>query len=291
MGTVFLRIADFIIEVRQAGESPIKLDEGYLPFVVESESTEPHMTVNSFGKLPNEPLSGGKLLYSARMPEGELWNVSLCGDTYVFNVFDSESPGTLQQTCTTDAQFRNWNVYMASSAAPTDPIDPLKYPLGPLLMYYLTVNHDAIMIHASGISDNGIGRIFTGVSGKGKSTMARIWFDEGADVLNDDRLIIRKENGGYMVHNTPMFYADRPRTSEFNAAYIIHHAKENGMERLHGATAVSALAANCIQHGYDRRMVEHHLHFITEMVSAIPVYALGFVPDRNVVSKVRSYDV
>ncbi|MBP9150777.1 MAG: hypothetical protein KBF73_00695 [Flavobacteriales bacterium] len=288
---MLLRIADFIIEINQKDASAIKLDEGYQPFVVEASEAEIDLVVNAFGQLPNEPIQSGKLLYSAQMPEGELWNVSKSEETYIFNVFDADAPGVLQQVCTTDNQFKEWNVYMVSSGETHSAIEPLKYPLGPLLMYYLTVNHEAIMIHASGISDNGIGRIFTGVSGKGKSTTARIWFEAGADVLNDDRLIIRKEPNGYTIHNTPMFYADRPRSSEFKAAYIIRHEKENVLEKLSGATAVSAIAANCIQHGYDRRMMEHHLNFLSEMVNEISVQSLGFVPDKSVVKAVREHDV
>lgn len=285
---MFLSIADFIIQVNQKDSSPIKLDEGYEPFAINLGNAKPNMVVNAYSQLPKEEVATDKLLYSAKMPEGELWNVSKTGNTYIFHVFDSEQPGTLQQVCTTNNRFREWNVYMASKPDGNTAFEPLKYPLGPLLMYYLTVQHDAIMIHASGISDDGIGRIFTGISGKGKSTMAKLWFDAGAKVLNDDRLIIRKEADGYSIHNTPMFYADEPRKSKFEAAYIIHHAKQNKLKKLSGVEAVSALAANCIQHGYDRTMMEHHLHFLSEMVQIIRVYSLGVVPTASVLETIRS---
>lgn len=286
--SLFLRIADFIIQINPKNSCLIELDEGYEPFAINACNEKPHMVVNAYGQLPKEEVAAGKLLYSAKMPEGELWNVSKTGNTYVFKVFDSEQPGTLQQVCTTNNRFREWNIYMASTPADNAPFQPLKYPLGPLLMYYLTVQHDAIMIHASGISDDGIGRIFTGVSGKGKSTMAKLWFDAGAKVLNDDRLIIRKESNGYSIHNTPMFYADEPRKAKFEAAYIIYHAKQNKLEKLSGAEAVSALAANCIQHGYDRTMMEHHLGFISKMVENTRVYSLGVVPTVSVLHTIRS---
>lgn len=286
--SLFLRIADFVIQINPKNSCSVELDEGYQPFAIESCNAEPDLIVNAFGQLPNEPIAVGKLLYSAKMPEGELWNVSKNEDTYIFNVFNSEQTGVLQQVCTTDSHFREWNVYMVQRSPETTSIDPLKYPLGPLLMYYLTVKNDAIMIHASGISDDGIGRIFTGVSGKGKSTMARLWFDAGAEVLNDDRLIIRKEAVGYSIHNTPMFYTDRPRRSRFGAAYIIYHAKENKLQKLSGAEAVSALAANCIQHGYDRSIIEHHLHFLSEMVETVGVHSLGVVPTHSVLEVIRN---
>jgi len=47
------------------------------------------------------------------------------------------------------------------------------------------------MIHASGVNNAGHGYIFSGVSGKGKSTMAKLWDNSGARVIHDDRLILR----------------------------------------------------------------------------------------------------
>ena len=284
-----LRIADFDVLINQKDGLSIELDEGFKPYLVKESETSADLIVNAYSRLPEASISDGNLLYRATMPEGELWNVSKQKDVYIFNVFDSESPGVLQQVCTTDSSFKEWNVYMVDIKNATS-FDPIKYPLGPLLMYYLTVKNEAIMIHASGISDGGIGRIFTGVSGKGKTTSARLWFEAGAQVLNDDRLIIRKEVQGYSIHNTPMFYADEPRKSDFNSAYIIHHAEENKLTKMNGAQAVSSIAANCIQHGYDKKMVEHHLNFITEMVGHVSVFDLGFLPNESVIETVRNYD-
>ena len=71
-------------------------------------------------------------------------------------------------------------------------IDPFEYPLDGLILYYLTVINGDIMIHASGVNNAGEGYLFSGVSGKGKSTMAKIWDNYGAKVIHDDRLVIRK---------------------------------------------------------------------------------------------------
>ncbi len=78
-----------------------------------------------------------------------------------------------------------------------DETDPLEYPLDGLILYYLTVINGDIMIHASGVNNAGHGYIFSGVSGKGKSTMARIWENSGARVIHDDRLILRNTGNGY----------------------------------------------------------------------------------------------
>jgi hypothetical protein len=284
-----IRIAEFTILINQKDGHPITVDEGYVPFVVESEGEKPDMVVNAYGSLPEQNWTENPI-YSASLTDGELWNLARTEDGYVLRVFDPEEPGILQQLCTVSAEFREWNVHMASTNGAGSTIEVLKYPLGPLLMYYLTVNHDAIMIHASAISDNAIGRLFTGVSGKGKSTSARLWFEAGAEVLNDDRLMIRKTAEGYRIYNTPMFYADEPRSVMLRYAYIIRHHHQNVVNDIQGAEAVSQLLANCIQHGYDRKMMEHHLNFISEMVAHISVSTLGFVPNKTVIETIRAHE-
>ena len=69
------------------------------------------------------------------------------------------------------------------------------------------------MIHASGVYYNGRGYLFSGVSGKGKTTMAGLWDNIGAQVIHDDRLIIRSIDGVYRMFNTPVYRNDEPRIS------------------------------------------------------------------------------
>ncbi|MCF8275344.1 MAG: hypothetical protein K9J17_01315 [Flavobacteriales bacterium] len=286
-----VQIANFLIRINPMEGAIVQLDEGYEPFAVNEPNRLADLTVNAFPYLSETLELPDTHLYRAFMPTGELWSVARYASGYCFRVYDPDEPGKLQQICTTDSDFKHWNVYIAPENETGTVIFPLKYPLGPLLMYYLTVNSDSIMIHCSGTCENGTGRIFTGVSGKGKSTMARIWFDAGAEVLNDDRLIIRKEADGYYLYNTPMFYADEPRSCKLSAAYIIHHAPENQASELGGAQAVAALAANCIQHGYSKTLLEHHLHFLSELAEHISTVSLGFVPNETVITAIHDHEL
>ena len=71
---------------------------------------------------------------------------------------------------------REWDLWIDGSEKE---IDPFEYPLDGLILYYLTVIHGDIMIHASGVNNAGHGYIFSGVSGKGKSTMANSGIIQG----------------------------------------------------------------------------------------------------------------
>ena len=90
------------------------------------------------------------------------------------------------------------------------------------------------MIHASGVNYSGKGYLFSGVSGKGKSTMAKLWDNHGAKVIHDDRLIIRNTGNGYRMYNTPVYNNDEPLDSPLNKIFIIEHGTENRLIPLKG---------------------------------------------------------
>ncbi|MCB9186995.1 MAG: hypothetical protein H6601_09640 [Flavobacteriales bacterium] len=280
---IHLRIAGFVISLQADGA--VYIDDGYAPFVVDGSSSEISIAVTCSSGLEHAPTCSGRPLYEASDENGKLWEILESDDGMFINVYSPEAPYALQQVCLVSEDHRSWQVWCNPNENRL--LNSLAYPLGPLIMYHLTLIEDCMMIHASGVAVHGRGKIFTGVSGKGKTTMARLWFQSGAEVLNDDRLIIRKETIGYSVHNTPMFYADEPRSAQLDAIHVIHHAKQNSLRKLDGAEAVSAVLANCIQHGYRKETIDRHLAFLTEMIESVPVYEVGFVPDASIVAHIQ----
>lgn len=285
---LYLKVAGFGIHVSNASALPMLLEEGYDPFVVGQMDSD--MTAKAYAGIP-ESLQAVTPIYSAQQEGNVLWNIARSGDGYRITVFDQESPALVNQVATVSKDFRHWDIHCRVLEQDGEQgICPLLYPMGPLLMYYLTVINNAIMIHASGVYDGEKGRIFSGVSGVGKSTMAGIWKSQGATVINDDRLIIRKEASGYSIHNTPMFYADEPKHAPLGAIYLPRHAKENSVEPLSGAMAISRLMAFCIQHGYDRDIIAHHMDVLSELCGAVPVHTLGVVPTVEVIDFIKMYE-
>ena len=81
----------------------------------------------------------------------------------IFPLSASEKNAVLKFSLTS----MEWDLWIYGAI---DETDPFEYPLDGLILYYLTVINGDIMIHASGINNAGHGYIFSGVSGKGKST-------------------------------------------------------------------------------------------------------------------------
>jgi hypothetical protein len=171
-------------------------------------------------------------------------------------------------------------------------IDPLFQPFGSILMVVLAHHANDIIIHASGVFENGIGRLFTAVSGTGKSTMAGLWEKAGAQIINDDRLWLRKENKQWFMYNTPMpYYAQKPAKAPVNEIFLLRQSPDNQLQKLSGANAAMRFMANSIQHFYDKEMTGRHLDRVMDIAVHTPIYDCGFRPTEEIVGEIRELKV
>jgi len=93
--------------------------------------------------------------------------------------------------------FRSGDIYVApSEATPGRFIFPLSYPMGELYMMSLLGTGLGMLFHAAGVINQGKGYLFAGQGTAGKTTIARLWQGlPGVQVVNDDKVIVRKEAG------------------------------------------------------------------------------------------------
>jgi hypothetical protein len=207
-------------------------------------------------------------------------------DLYIKTIFPLSAAGK-KAVLRFSLSEKEWHLWMDTDEKE---VDPFEYPLDGLILYYLTVINNDIMIHASGVSHEGEGYLFTGISGMGKSTMANLWNSYGAKVIHDDRLIIRRMGDGYRMFNTPVYDNDYPLVSSLNKIFIIDHGIEDKMIPLKEAASVSQIMANCIQHTWDSGIIGRLLESVSEMCRTIPVYKLFFRPGRDVIEYILNKD-
>jgi hypothetical protein len=120
--------------------------------------------------------------------------------------FDFTSPAFGEQPykrLTIDRGFRNAILHMNEESFARFPSQssPLEYPLDELLIMHRLTQEKAIELHGCGIvRPNGEANLFVGHSGAGKSTTTRLWTErEDVEVLSDDRIIVRRDEGGSEV--------------------------------------------------------------------------------------------
>jgi len=252
------------------GDLTIKVHTGIPPFPAEAEKV--------FDAPYVEEINGIRIKKNEKF-----WSVhKLRNDLFIRTTFPLSS-GSKSAQLKFSLTGSIWDLYIDGDEAETD---PLEYPLDGLILYYLTAIRGDIMIHASGVNNSGRGYIFSGVSGKGKTTIARLWDNAGAKVINDDRLILRKTDTGWRMYNTPVYKDDVPRESGIDRIFLIGHGPSNRITPVKGASAVSMVLSNCIQHSWDKELVARLVGSLSFLCMAHPVFTLDFRPDRSVIDEI-----
>ncbi len=277
MPKVQLSVGGFVFEL--SAQVPLQIEEGYLPFLIEGQT--PDFQIRCFAGAQDNFVKP-EIHYQAQAPEGVLWEVNQGQEKTCILVYNPENLSQLQQIAYWSEKERSWEIYVLVSEG--EGINPLAYPLGPLIWYFLSTVEDVLMIHGSAVILDGQTRVFSGFSGVGKSTMAHLWQEKRkATLVNDDRLILRKEHDAWYVYNTPMFYGAAPQKGKLHTLFFPYHAPVNKLELLGGVAALSKLLAHTIHHGHNKAHVQHHMEIATALISQIPCHKIGVVPTEAVI--------
>lgn len=152
--------------------------------------------------------------------------------------------------------------------------------------------NQAFLLHASFISRNGKGILFTGPSGTGKSTQANLWHQyENAEIYNGDRTIIRKMQGGYQGFGSPYAGSSgiyRNEMAFIRGIVVLTQAEYNHIERLRGRKAFVPLYRETLMNTWDSAYMETMTDLILKAVADIPIYHLACRPDKGAVDLVKS---
>jgi hypothetical protein len=291
MRNYVLKIAGYRIKFESKSDGPdLAPSERFSSFISSGEESDVNIYVHS-GNF-TFPEKTEKVLEAPFFEETDgirikknetFWSIYKCDTCMFIKVMfplSSDNEHAVLKFSLTDME---WDLYLNKADGKADPFE---YPLDGLALYYLTVIHGDVMIHSSGVSYLSNGFLFSGVSGKGKTTMAKLWDSYGANVIHDDRLIIRNTSEGYVMYNTPVYRDDSPREAALSHIFLIEHGRLNKKIRINGATAVTALMANCIQHNWSTEIIKKLVDSLSGICAATQVFRLSFKPDNSVINMI-----
>lgn len=149
----------------------------------------------------------------------------------------------------------------------------------------LLARKGGFLIHSSSAIRNGRAFLFSGVSGVGKTTMARL-APPDATLLTDEISYVTRKEGRYEAVGTP-FFGELARVGENERApiecvYLLAKGSENKIEPIDAAGAVRGLMGNILFFARDPEFVKLVFDAAVEFVSRVPVRRLTFVPDGRV---------
>lgn len=149
----------------------------------------------------------------------------------------------------------------------------------------LLAKEGGFLIHACSAVRNGRAFLFPGVSGAGKTTMAR-FAPEDTVLLTDEISYVKKQEGGYFAFGTP-FAGELAKVGENLRApiaglYFLAKGPQNKIEPVGRAEAIRSLLKNILFFAEDAELVKLVFESACEFASQVPVYVLTFVPDARV---------
>jgi hypothetical protein len=149
----------------------------------------------------------------------------------------------------------------------------------------LLARKGGFLVHASSAVRNGRAFLFSGVSGAGKTTMARLAPPDAA-LLTDEISYVIPKDGRYIAVGTP-FFGELARAGEnlrapIEALYLLAKGPENKIEPVTVADAVRGLLGNILFFARDTEFVKLVFDAAIDFVNRVPVQRLTFLPDASI---------
>lgn len=140
------------------------------------------------------------------------------------------------------------------------------------------------LVHASSAIRGGRAYLFAGVSGAGKTTMARL-APSDATLLTDEISYVRRVDDGYRAYGTP-FAGELARSGEntsapLEALYLLVQGPENRIQSIAPKDAARALMRHILFFAHEEELVARVFDSVLEFVSRVQVSQLVFTPDAR----------
>jgi len=275
-----IRIAD--IGIAFDGEPRIKCDEiqpAYRPFI-SSNKPDVHLRMH----LDAPQIEVGEKIFES----SPIWTLYREGENFIIKLF--EKMNGLKRTLRISKDFTVADLYFTEPNGSFN--NPFFGPIIELLMVNYLAQIDSMIVHACGVDCKGKGILFVGESGVGKSTLTKIWNQgAGAEILSDDRIIVRKKNGQFWIYGTP-WHGDAkfasPSKLKLEKIFFIRHGQKNSIKTLGGTLPVLQFLKASFPPFWDKKCMQFAMEFFNNLATAVPCRELSFVPDSKIVDFVKS---
>ena len=150
-----------------------------------------------------------------------------------------------------------------------------------ILLSVLLVCRRGLLLHAATIVRNQRSYVFTGRSGIGKSTVARL--SPPGTTLTDEVSLLRLEENCCHAYGTPFWgefrAVGRNQKAPVAGIYVLVQGLENRLEKLLPNQKLAALLSNALFFARARPERQQLLSLLLELIQRVPLYQLQFRRD------------
>lgn len=160
-------------------------------------------------------------------------------------------------------------------------------------IYGILLENDTAVFHCSFIIMNGEAILFTGRSGIGKTTQAKLWEKyRGALIVNDDRAAIKTDGDRLLAIGVPISGSSRialNKTAPVKAIIILEQGSENKIEELPAFQNFISILNGIIFEPHDQSEKEKALSVAESVIRTAKVFKLTCTPDEGAVEALDGY--
>lgn len=151
------------------------------------------------------------------------------------------------------------------------------------LFAWLCVTNDALLLHSAGVIRDGLGYVFFGPSGAGKTTTSRLASKSG-HVVSDDLVIISCDEHGCTLHGVPFKgeLSEAPRANQqapLKGLYRLRQDTSHYLEPISHIKAVADLAAASPFIVREKHLSDQLMKVCSKIARCVPVQQLHFKRD------------
>lgn len=275
------RIAGVVISFESP--EPINVTERFRIFQTEAEKGAYTVTFDKVDKLP---YIKGRLLY-----QGVSYKVYIKENGTQFrkfaDVLREKDPFSLAEY---DWAKKNIRIsYVDKGRSVMTEIDNCFFQIA---WEKLMCQENRVILHAACIETEYGGVLFTGPSGIGKSTQARLWIQmRNARMINGDRTILHDEKSGWKGYGSPYAGSSKCYVDEYctiKAIVCLRQSERSKIRIINGGEAFQKIYSEMTANSWDRSFVEKVCDLTCKLIRDIPVFELSCTPDENAICLLES---
>ena len=153
----------------------------------------------------------------------------------------------------------------------------LKHALMNLYSSFINYHNWGLLVHSSSVIEKGKAHIFSGQSGAGKSTAAKL--SHPRELLSDEASIIKITDQEVTVYNSPfnseLDSCNLP-SAPLGSIQLLHQSLQNRRDRISKSDAFLHLIDKVFYWEYSDVETRRILQKLQQLVSTVPVYDLHF---------------
>lgn len=273
-----MRVGDVTLRLHSPDSSPLRLPAELRAFRATRGEVDIDVEVVT-APLPPAP-SSPPLFVS-----GGLWTVYRQGRGLLYVIREPARGRAPLSALLIDEGRRKGRLFLAPGAP-----FALHYPLDELLFQHHLARHGGMEVHACGVAEGGEALLFCGVSGAGKTTTARLWrrHRRGAEILSDDRMIVRPRGGRLWAFGTPWHGSGRfasPRGLPLAGLFFLARGKPS-VTPMSLPAAAAELFARAFPPPWEAAGSARVLGLCAQVAAEVPCARLRFRPDASAVAAV-----